>query len=218
MDTRRADNLANDWAALGGGEPWARRLRMRDAGATGGNALPKDDPPDVMRFKAPAAKRLQAHRWRRRMGLRCLTVRVDDRTVRHLISTGYLALESSGATPAVAIALEAWITTISPEPSRMAIARLLLSGPDPTFPAGDGAGRHGRSASIPAVWSSSTSKMAPLRGGWRLALTPAARGAEGRMASNGGDRRRAGPRGMPEGPPERRGRPRARSRPGIPWR
>ena len=43
------------------------------------------------------------------MGLRCLTVRVNDRTVRHLISTGYLSLESSGATPAVAIALEAWI-------------------------------------------------------------------------------------------------------------
>jgi hypothetical protein len=31
------------------------------------------------------------------MGLRCLTVRVNDRTVRHLISTGYLALESSKA-------------------------------------------------------------------------------------------------------------------------
>jgi hypothetical protein len=33
------------------------------------------------------------------LGLRCLTVRVSDRTVRHLISTGYLSLESSGATP-----------------------------------------------------------------------------------------------------------------------
>jgi hypothetical protein len=43
------------------------------------------------------------------MGLRCLTVRVSDRTVRHLISTGYLSLENSEATPAVAIALEAWI-------------------------------------------------------------------------------------------------------------
>jgi hypothetical protein len=50
-----------------------------------------------------------AHRWRRRLGLRCLTVRVSDRTVRHLISTGYLSLESIEATPAVAIALEAWI-------------------------------------------------------------------------------------------------------------
>jgi hypothetical protein len=36
-------------------------------------------------------------------------VRVNGRTVRHLISTGYLSLESSGVTPAVAIALEAWI-------------------------------------------------------------------------------------------------------------
>jgi hypothetical protein len=43
------------------------------------------------------------------MGLRCLTVRVSDRTVRHLISTGYLALESSEAAATVAIALEAWI-------------------------------------------------------------------------------------------------------------
>jgi len=29
------------------------------------------------------------------MGLRCLTVRVSDREVRHLIRTGYLSLESS---------------------------------------------------------------------------------------------------------------------------
>jgi hypothetical protein len=67
---------------------------MRDAVTTGGNALPKDDPPDVTRFKAAAAKRVQAHRWRRRLGLQCLTVRVNDRPVRHLISTGYLSLES----------------------------------------------------------------------------------------------------------------------------
>jgi hypothetical protein len=82
---------------------------MRDAVATGGNALPKVDPPNVTRFKAAAAKRLQAHRRRKRMGLRCLTVRVSDRIVRHLISTGYLSLENGGATPAVAVALEAWI-------------------------------------------------------------------------------------------------------------
>jgi hypothetical protein len=82
---------------------------MRDAGATGGNTLPKDDPPDVTRFKAAAAKRVQAHRRRKGMGLRCLTVRVNDRTVRHLISTGYLALESSDSAAYVAFALEAWI-------------------------------------------------------------------------------------------------------------
>ena len=76
---------------------------------TDGNALPNRDPPDVTRFKAAAAKRVQAHRWRRRLGLRCLTVRVGDREVRHLISRGYLSLENSGATPAVAIPLEAWI-------------------------------------------------------------------------------------------------------------
>jgi hypothetical protein len=72
-------------------------------------ALPNRDPPAVTRIKPTAAKRVQAHRWRRRFGLRCLTVRVNDRTVRHLISTGYLSLESSGAKPAVACALEAWI-------------------------------------------------------------------------------------------------------------
>jgi hypothetical protein len=55
------------------------------------------------------AKRVQAHRARARMGLRCLTVRVSDRTVRHLISIGYLSLESSEAAAAVACALEAWI-------------------------------------------------------------------------------------------------------------
>ena len=44
-----------------------------------------------------------------RMGLRCLTVRVNERTVRHLISTGYLSLERRGNPAAVAIALEAWI-------------------------------------------------------------------------------------------------------------
>jgi hypothetical protein len=70
---------------------------------------PNRNPADVTRFKAAAAKRVQAHRWRRRLGLRCLTVRVNDRTVRHMISTGYLALESSKSAPMVAIALEAWI-------------------------------------------------------------------------------------------------------------
>jgi hypothetical protein len=70
---------------------------VRDAGATGGNALPKDDPPDVTRFKAAAAKRLQEHRRRKRMGLRCLTVRVNESIVRHLISTDYLSLKRSGA-------------------------------------------------------------------------------------------------------------------------
>jgi hypothetical protein len=81
---------------------------------TDGNALPNRDPPDVTRFKAAAATRVQAHRWRRRLGLRCLTVRVSDRTVRHLISTGYLSLESIEATPAVAIALEVWIYNTIP--------------------------------------------------------------------------------------------------------
>jgi hypothetical protein len=76
---------------------------------TDGNALPNRDPPHVTRFKAAAAKRVQAHRLRARLGLRCLTVRVSDRTARHLISTGYLALESSKSAPMVAIALEAWI-------------------------------------------------------------------------------------------------------------
>ena len=56
--------------------------------------------PDVTSFKAAGAKRLQADRWRRRLGLRCLTVRVNDRIVRHLISRGYLSLESSDATTA----------------------------------------------------------------------------------------------------------------------
>jgi hypothetical protein len=77
---------------------------------TDGNALPNRNPPDVTRFKPTAAKRVQAHRWRRRLGLRCLTVRVNDRTVRHLISTGYLSLESRDVAASVAIALEAWIS------------------------------------------------------------------------------------------------------------
>ena len=75
----------------------------KGSATSGGNALPKDDPPDVTRFKSAAAQRLQAHRARARMGLRCLSVRVSDRTVRHLISTGYLSLESRGAAAAVAI-------------------------------------------------------------------------------------------------------------------
>jgi hypothetical protein len=82
---------------------------MRDAGATGGNALPKDDPADVTRFKAAAAKRVQAHRARARLGFRCLTVRVGDREIRHLISRGYLSLENREVKAAVANALEAWI-------------------------------------------------------------------------------------------------------------
>jgi hypothetical protein len=76
---------------------------------TNGNALPKRDRPDVTRFRSATAKRVQAHRARARMGLRCLTVRVGDPTVRHLISIGYLSLESRETPAAVAIALEAWI-------------------------------------------------------------------------------------------------------------
>jgi hypothetical protein len=83
---------------------------MRAPERPGGNALSKDNPSEVTRFKAAAAKRLQAHRARARLGLRCLTVRVSDRTVRHLISTGYLALESREAAAYVAFALEAWIS------------------------------------------------------------------------------------------------------------
>jgi hypothetical protein len=78
---------------------------MRDAVLTGGNALPKDDPPDVTRFKSAGAKRLHAHRARARMGLRCLTVRVSDcevrRRSRSLLRPGF--------------------TTISPEPRQTAI-------------------------------------------------------------------------------------------------
>ncbi len=82
---------------------------MRDAVTNGGNPLPKNYEPDVTRFRSAAAKRLPAHRARARMGLRCLTIRVSDRQVRHLISTGYLSLESSYSAAAVAIALEALI-------------------------------------------------------------------------------------------------------------
>jgi hypothetical protein len=80
-----------------------------ESATTDGNALPNRDPPDVTRFRLATAKRVQAHRARARMGLRCLTVRIGDRTVRHLISTGYLSRESGETAAAVAIALEAWI-------------------------------------------------------------------------------------------------------------
>jgi len=82
---------------------------MRDAVRSGGNALPKDDEPDVTRFRSAAAKRVQAHRAPARMGLRCLTVRVSDSDVRRLISNGYLSLERREVAASVAIALEAWI-------------------------------------------------------------------------------------------------------------
>jgi hypothetical protein len=82
---------------------------------TDGNALPNRDPPDVTRFKAAAAKRVQAHRRRRRMGLRCLTVRVNNRVVRHLISTGYLAPESTGDRRRSRSLLRPGFTTMSPE-------------------------------------------------------------------------------------------------------
>jgi hypothetical protein len=82
---------------------------------TDGNALPNRDPPVVTRIKAAAAKRVQAHRARAGLGFRCLTVRVSDREVRHLISRGYLSLESREVKAAVAIALEAWIYDNAPE-------------------------------------------------------------------------------------------------------
>jgi hypothetical protein len=54
----------------------------------------------------------------------CLTLRVNGRTVRHLISTGHLALESSESVAYVACALEAWIYDNLPEPSWIVIAAL----------------------------------------------------------------------------------------------
>ena len=78
--------------------------------------MPKNDPADVTRFRSAAAKRVQAHRARARMGLRCLTVRVSDRGVRRLISNGYLSLERCEVTAAIAIALEVGSRTISHEP------------------------------------------------------------------------------------------------------
>jgi hypothetical protein len=69
----------------------------------------REPPPDVLRFRSAAAKRLQAHRRRKRIGLRCLTVQVNKNLVRHLIGTGYLTLESSESAAYVASALEAWI-------------------------------------------------------------------------------------------------------------
>jgi hypothetical protein len=107
---RNAGDPGDQRGAFGLNALRARPLYLRDAVASGGSALPKDNPPNVTRFKSAAAKRLQAHRARARMGLRCLTVRVSDREVRHLISTGYLSLESRDAAAAVAIALEAWIS------------------------------------------------------------------------------------------------------------
>jgi hypothetical protein len=84
-------------------------FKMRDAVLTGRNALPEDDLPDVTRSRSAAARRVQAHRVRARLGFRCLTVRVGDREVRHLISRGYLSLENREVKASVAIALEAWI-------------------------------------------------------------------------------------------------------------
>jgi hypothetical protein len=82
---------------------------MKGAVAIGGNALPKGDPADVTRYKLAGAKRVQAHRWRKLLGLRSPKVRVNERTVVHLISTGYLSQESKESATHVAFALEAWI-------------------------------------------------------------------------------------------------------------
>src|ERR1700732_5366289 len=85
---------------------------------TDGIALPNRDPPDVTRIKAAAAKRVRAHRARARMGLRYLTVRVSDRIVRHLISTGYLSLESREGTLRSRLRLGFRTTSHEPQPSR----------------------------------------------------------------------------------------------------
>jgi hypothetical protein len=55
---------------------YGRSTSNEGSATTDGNALPNRDPPDVTRIKAATAKRVQAHRARARMVLRCLTVRV----------------------------------------------------------------------------------------------------------------------------------------------
>jgi hypothetical protein len=101
---------------------------FRDAEASDDRrqALPNRDPPDVTRFKPTAAKRVQAHRWRRRLGLRCLTVRVSDRIVRHLISTGYLSLESRRQSRSL---LRLGFRTASHEPINRRSQRLATNNP-----------------------------------------------------------------------------------------
>jgi hypothetical protein len=92
------------------GRLWTSRLQTRDPQRPTATRCLNLGPPDVTRIKPTAANRVQAHRWRRRLGLRCLTVRLNDRIVRHLISTGYLSLESRDVAASVAFALEAWIS------------------------------------------------------------------------------------------------------------
>jgi hypothetical protein len=68
-------------------------------------------------------RRVALDRAARARRARAWTVRVSDRTLRHLLSTGYLALESRKAAAYVSFALEAWISDNvtrpdqSPEPA-----------------------------------------------------------------------------------------------------
>jgi hypothetical protein len=55
----------------------AQRLQNDGCRINWRNVLPKDDPPNVTRFRA-GRQGLQASTGTARMGLRCLTVRVGD--------------------------------------------------------------------------------------------------------------------------------------------
>lgn len=63
----------------------------------------KNKPP----VSSPAAKRMRAHRERRKVGLRCLTVELRETEIDALIYKGLLTAETRNSTSAITEALHA---------------------------------------------------------------------------------------------------------------
>jgi hypothetical protein len=58
--------------------------------------------------RSPAAERMRAHRERRRLGLRCLTVQLFDTEVDALVGKGFLRVDARNDPQAVCEALHAF--------------------------------------------------------------------------------------------------------------
>jgi len=66
-------------------------------------------PPTTKPARSAAAKRMRLHRFRRRQGLRCLTIQLRDTEIDTLVSNGFLDLEMRNDQIAIIDALHSFL-------------------------------------------------------------------------------------------------------------
>ena len=68
-----------------------------------------DEPSTVSLTRSAAAERMRAHRERRRMGLRCVTVQLREKEIQVLIQKGFLKADARNDVYAIRDAVHAYL-------------------------------------------------------------------------------------------------------------